>query len=225
MGLWYGYDDFTMESIAQGYVSHNIPASAQKDRLFRALVFAGAVEADRSAFVQPASVVRVAVAAGSNPAKLAVPGGAAISEFFKKGTEPTEYDWSNYKLGAPANLTANAVGTDRITLSWSAVDPGAVGDNSHGKFGYNVYKDDVLITWTDNTSYSFKPDGGIYGVYKVIGTYRSYNDIQTDPATIEVKKQDPSPPSGGDEPGGGGGEEPGGGGGEDPSNPEEPTNP
>ena len=34
IGMWYGYDDFTAESIAQGYVLHNVPATIQKDRLF-----------------------------------------------------------------------------------------------------------------------------------------------------------------------------------------------
>ena len=194
MAMWYGYDDFTVESIAQGYVSHNLPGSMQKDRLFRALVFAGAIEADRADFVQPSSVVRVPVAAGSNPAKLAAPGAPVIYEYFKKGTEPTEYDWSNYKLPAPGNLRVepDAI-TGRVSLSWNAVSPGEAGSDSHGAFGYNVYKDNVLITWTDKTTYSFKPDGGIYGTYKVIGTYRSYNDIQTEPATITVAKEVPKP--------------------------------
>jgi len=191
LALWYGYDDFTVESIAQGYVSHNVPATMQKDGLFRALVNAGAIEGNRSEFTPPASVTRVSVAAGSNPAKLAAPGQAAVSEWFKKGTEPTEYDLTNYRLGAPAGLTASE-NNGVITLSWGGVDPGVLGDASHGAFGYNVYKDNVLITWTDKTSYSYKPDN-IYGTYKIIATYRSYNDIQSDPATIEVKKITPKP--------------------------------
>ena len=194
IGMWYGYDDFTRESIAQGYVLHNVPATIQKDKLFNAIVRSGAMEGNREDFVQPASVVRVAVAPGSNPAKLAVPGGAAVNEYFKKGTEPTEYDLSHYRIGAPANLQATADG-NRITLSWSEVSPGLLGDASHGKFGYNIYKDGVLITWTDKTTYSFKPDGNIYGIYKVIGTYKSYNDIQSDEATIEVREiKEPDPP-------------------------------
>ena len=191
MALWYGYDDFTMESIAQGYVSHNVPATVQKDRLFRALVYSGAVEGIRGEFNAPASVTRVSVAVGSNPAKLAAPGQEAVSEWFKKGTEPTEYDLTNYRLSPPAGLTASE-NNGSITLSWGSVDPGVLGDASHGTFGYNVYKDDVLITWTDKTTYTYKPDN-IYGVYKIIATYRSYNDIQSEPATIEVRKMTPKP--------------------------------
>ena len=65
-------------------------------------------------------------------------------------------------------------------------------DQSHGQFGYNVYKDGVLIGWTDKTSYTFKPDN-IYGTYKVIGTYKSYNDIQSDEAVLVYKEPDPTP--------------------------------
>ena len=192
LALWYGYDTFTVESIAQGYVLHNVPAARQKDALFNALVAAGAIEANREPFNPPASVTRVAVASGSNPAKLAAPGSPAVYEYFKKGTEPTEYDLTNYRIPAPANLRASEA-NGKVTLSWSAVSPGEIGNDAHGAFGYNVYKDNVLITWTDKTTYSFNPSN-VYGVYKIIGTYKSYNDIQTDAATIEIKEIKEDPP-------------------------------
>ena len=187
VGMWYGYDDFTKESIAQGYVLHNIPATIQKDKLFNALVAAGAIEANREAFHQPESVIKVAISPGTNPAKLAVPGGPAVYELFKKGTEPTDYDLSNYKIPAPSNLRITD-SNGKVTLSWSAVSPGEIGNEAYGKFGYNVYKDDVLITWTDKTSYSFTPDGSVYGTYKIIGTYKSYSDIQSEAATKTYEK-------------------------------------
>ena len=186
IGMWYGYDNFTMESIAEGYVLHNVPATIQKDRLFNALVASGAMEGNRSAFTQPSSVSRVSIAVGSNPGKLAPPGVQAVSELYKKGTEPTDYDFSNYKLSAP-NLSASYdSATGKVTLSWNAVSPGALGNESHGKFGYNVYKNNVLVAWTDKTSYTFSAKDGGYATYKIIGTYKSYNDIQTEAAIITV---------------------------------------
>ena len=195
IGMWYGYDDFTKESIAQGYVLHNVPATIQKDRLFNALVAAGAMESNRSEFKQPSSVVRVSVAPGSNPPKLAAPGGPAVSELFKKGTEPTEYDTSSYTIPAPGNFKVVDNGSS-VTMSWSAVSPINTGDDSHGKFGYNIYKDGVLIAWTDKTSYTFSPSSP-YGTYKVIATYKSYNDIQSSAATFTLNEPiiiiDPEP--------------------------------
>ena len=191
IGMWYGYDDFTKESIAQGYVLHNVPATIQKDRLFNALVASGAMEANRESFKQPTSVVSVNVAPGSNPAKLAVPGGPSVTELFKKGTEPTEYDTTNYKLPAPSNFKA-VNNNGRVSLTWGAVSPLNTGDDSHGKFGYNIYKDGVLITWTDRTSYSFTPSSP-YGTYKIIATYKSYNDIQSSAATFTLKEPEVEP--------------------------------
>lgn len=202
IGMWYGYDNFTKQSIADGYVLHNVPATIQKDRLFNALVSAGAMESNREEFKLPSSVVKVGVAAGSNPAKLASPGQSAIYEYFKKGYEPNEYDTNSYKLPAPANLKATESG-GKVTLSWSSVNHSSMSASSdYGKFGYNIYKDGILIGWTDKTSYSFTPDGSVYGTYKVVATFKSYSGITSESATITLKESSkPSPsPSPSEEP-------------------------
>lgn len=202
IGMWYGYDSFTKQSIADGYVLHNVPATIQKDRLFNALVSAGAMESNREGFKLPSSVVKVGVAAGSNPAKLASPGQSAIYEYFKKGYEPNEYDTNSYKLPAPANLKATESG-GKVTLSWSSVNHSSMSTSSdYGKFGYNIYKDGILIGWTDKTSYSFTPDGSVYGTYKVVATFKSYSGITSESATITLKESSkPSPsPSPSEEP-------------------------
>ena len=191
IGMWYGYDSLTKDQIAQGYILHNIPATIAKDHLFNAYVSAGAMEANRSAFVQPSSVVQVAVAKGSNPAKLAIPGTESITEFFKKGYEPTEYYTVNYKLPAPGNFKATKSG-NRVTLTWNAVDPGVIANPAHGTFGYNVYKDGTLLDWTDKTSYTFIPSSP-YGDYKVIATYKNYTDVQSNAATASIVEEAPLP--------------------------------
>lgn len=192
IGMWYGYDYLDKNG---EYVLHNVPATIQKDKLFNALVNSGAMESNREEFKEPSSVVKVAVAPGSNPAKLAVPGGGAIYEYFKKGYEPTEYDTRNYKINAPGNLRVTESG-NRVSLSWSDVDPGALKNDSLGKWGYNIYKDGVFISWTDKTSYSFTPDGSIYGTYKVVGSYKSSSEVQSEAATKRLEKakeEEPKP--------------------------------
>ena len=191
IGLWYGYDSLTKEQIAEGYIQHNLPATMEKDRLFNALVASGAMEYNRSEFVQPSSVVRVGVAKDSNPAKLAVPGTEGLYEYFKKGYEPTEYDTTNYKLPAPGNFKATEA-SGKVTLSWSAVDPSILANNSHGKFGYNIYKDGVLVDWTDKTTYTYTPTGTPYGTYKVIATYKNYSAVQSEEAVIKLSEPKPT---------------------------------
>ena len=192
IAAWYGYDSLTKDQIAQGYILHNIPATMAKDRFFNALVASGAMESDRSAFVQPTSVVSVAVAQGSNPAKLALPGAPTITELFKKGYEPTEYDISNYKLPAPGGFTARE-NNGKVTLSWSAVDPGVLASQSSGRMIYTLYKDGTTIDTTDKTSYTYTP-GSPYGTYKIIATYKGASDTQSNAATYKIDKPiDPDP--------------------------------
>ena len=189
IGMWYGYDYLDKNG---KYVLHNVPATIQKDRLFKALVSAGAMESNRKEFTQPSSVVKVGIAPGSNPPKLASPGGGAIYEYFKKGTEPTAYDTSNYKISAPGNFNVSSSGNS-VTLSWSAVSPGELKNDTLGKWGYNIYKDGILVGWTDKTSYTFMPDGGIYGTYKVVASYKSSNEIQSEAATKKFEEVEPEP--------------------------------
>ena len=191
IGMWYGYDSLTKDQIAEGYILHNIPATIAKDYLFNAYVNSGAMEANRAEFVQPSSVVKIGVASGSNPPKLAAPGAGAVYEYFKKGFEPTEYDTSNYKLPAPGNFRVSQAG-GRVSLSWSAVDPSILANPAHGRFGYALYKDGVLIDWTDKTSYSYTPSSP-WGTYKIIAKYKNYDDVQSNAATAALKEPEPEP--------------------------------
>lgn len=189
IAVWYGYDYIDSE-----YCLRQTPATMAKDRIFRALVNSGAMESNREAFNPPSSVVRVAVSDGTNPAKLAFPGqsGNVVYEYFKKGTEPTEYDTASVKLGKP-EITKISDTNGKVTITWNSVSPGVLADPSKGKFGYNVYKDNVLIDWTDKTSYTFSPSGSVYGTYKVIATYKSYSGVQSEAAERKHEKQTSTP--------------------------------
>ena len=192
IGMWYGYDDFTKESIAQGYVLHNVPATIQKDRLFNALVSSGAMESNREEFKMPSSVVKLGIVPG-DPPKLAGPGSATVYEYFKKGHEPTETDYSSYTVPAPSGLKATLnEATGFVTLTWNATSPGPLAKQEYGTFGYNVYYGAELLDWTDKTSYTFKPANPYQSVYKVIGTYKGYNEVQSSAATVTItKKEEP----------------------------------
>lgn len=189
IAVWYGYDYIDSE-----YCLRQTPATMAKDRIFRALVNSGAMESNREAFNPPSSVVRVAVSDGTNPAKLAFPGqsGNVVYEYFKKGTEPTEYDTASVKLGKP-EITKISDTNGKVTITWNSVSPGVLADPSKGKFGYNVYKDNVLIDWTDKTSYTFSPSGSVYGTYKVVATYKSYSGVQSEAAEKKYEKQTSTP--------------------------------
>lgn len=183
VAMWYGYD-----YIDKTYVLHNFPDSRRKDYIFRALINSGAMESNRASFKQPSSVVKVGVASGSNPAKLATSStGGVVYEYFKKNYVPTEYDEA--PLATPSNFSGTYnESTKRVSLSWRAVSPSAQAKEEYGKLGYNVYKNGVLLDWTDKTYYSFETTSP-YDTYKVIATYKSYSGIQSSPATFKLVKQ------------------------------------
>ena len=213
IGMWYGYDYIDKE-----YCLRNIPATVQKDKLFKALVNSGAMESDRADFNQPSSVVKVGVATGSNPAKLAGPGTTSITyEYFKKGYEPDEYD--DAKVAAPNNFTVtyNTL-TKKVAMSWDAVNIGNGNYGNYGTFGYNIYKDGTLIDWTNKTSYTFETDAP-YGTYKIVGTFKSYTGIQSESATYKLKYEEPKKPETPNE------EKPETGSGTETDKPSTPTNP
>ena len=193
IALWYGYDE--IDKTGQ-YVLHNVPATIQKDRIFNALVKAGAMEANREAFVQPSSVVKLGIVAGSNPPIIAGAGytGSIVYEYFKKGYEPEETDLSSIKLAKPGNFKVTYdENTNRVTMSWSAVDPGNNG--SLGTFGYNVYIGSTLIGFTENTSYTYTlGNSSPYGTYRVVATYKGYSGLQGTAATYTLKEAEEEKP-------------------------------
>ena len=83
----------------------------------------------------------------------------------------------------------------KVTLTWEAVDPGVLADPTHGTFGYNIYKDNILIDWTSKLTYTFTPTGSAYGTYKVVATYKAFDGIKSDAAIKEFNKESQKPSS------------------------------
>ncbi len=182
IGLWYGYDFIDRE-----YCLHNVPATVQKDKLFRALVNAGAMESNREPFTQPDSVVKVGVEMGSNPAKIASPGSSnVVYEYFKKDYAPEE-TYEEQKIAKPDKFKVSYdETTKKVSMSWNAVSKPNIDEKNPGTFGYNIYLDNTLIAFTDKTSYTFTPKSSPYGTYKVIATFKGYSGIQSEPATFTL---------------------------------------
>lgn len=185
IGLWYGYDFIDSE-----YCLRNIPATVQKDKLFNALVNAGAMESDREAFKQPDSVVKVGIEMGSNPAKLASANSSnVVYEYFKKDYVPEE-TYEEEKIAKPDKLKVSYdETTKKVNMSWSAVSKPSINEKNPGTFGYNIYFNNTLIAFTDKTSYSFTPKSTAYGTYKVIATFKGYSGIQSEAATYTLNKE------------------------------------
>ncbi len=183
VGMWYGYNKITDSA----HCLRNIPASAAKDRLFKALA-QGAFEQNKEEFKMPDSVVKLPVISGSNPAKIAPSGysGAVVYELFKKGHEPnnSENAENEEKLAKPGNLKATYA-NGKVTITWSASQ--GLNNDSYGELGYNVYLGDTLLGFTTATSYTYNTQSSGNLTFKVIATYKNYSGLASDAATTSVK--------------------------------------
>lgn len=184
IAMWYGYDFIDKE-----YCLRNLPATMQKDYLFKAIANQ-VLEPNREEFKMPDSVVKLPIISGSNPAKIAPSGysGTIVYEYFKKDHQPTASSIENEKkLAKPTNLKAT-YSNNKVTLTWNAVN-NPENNNSYGTFGYNIYQGNVLIDFVTETSYTFQTNNP-YTTYKVIATYQSYNGLASDAATTTLKKEE-----------------------------------
>ena len=172
MSMWYGYDTISSE-----HYMHNVRASVDKDKLFRALVAEGVFEADRAAFQPPSSVVKVG------------------SEWYRKGFEPSKDPAAPLDpIPAPGGLSARYdEASGKVTISWSAVSPGEAADESLGAWGYNVYQGNTLLGWTEGTSYSFTTSNP-YTTYQVVAMYNGYTEIHSATASYTLTKPKPKEP-------------------------------
>ena len=186
MAMWYGYNTPDSE-----HCMRNVPASVEKDKLYRALV-REVIESNREEFRMPDSVVKLPIISGSNPAKVAPSGysGSVVYELFKKDAQPSGASSSGEvekKLDTPSNLKAT-YDDGVVTLSWGAVNNLY---SEYGTFGYNVYFGNTLLGFTEATTFT-KQLANPYGTYKVVATYKSYSGVTSNGATYTLKQQTPA---------------------------------
>ncbi len=191
IGTWYGY-----ESLKDG---HNRFASGQNYRLFQAV--AKGVFTEQSEFKKPDGVVAVELEVGCYEECLPsefTPKNRIITEYFKKGYEPTEVSDRFAKLANVENLKANVI-DNNVVLSWDKIPtPHAIDmDYLNAYFG-NAYQNTKYPENAENAAIArFKENTSILGtiVYKV---YEQVGDKlnlikTTDENTVSIKATKANP--------------------------------
>ncbi len=113
VALWYGYETTDKEHFMYS-------ASAPKDEVMKAIM--PYIPRTNKTWEMPSSVVQVTVEKESWPARLPsayTPDNMKITEYFKKGTQPTEISERYEKLDAVTNLKASLSGSNyELTWNW-----------------------------------------------------------------------------------------------------------
>ncbi len=124
IAMWYGYDN-----LKEGYLTST---SGGKVRRAVMATVAKKVYPKNEKFKKPSSVVSAKVELETFPAQSPsafTPSDLIVTEYFKKGTEPSETSQRFSQLANPTNVTANASGTT-VSIKWNAIStPSAIDIN------------------------------------------------------------------------------------------------
>jgi len=124
IAMWYGYDN-----LKEGYLTST---SGGKVRRAVMATVAKKVYPKNDKFKKPSSVVSAKVELETFPAQSPsafTPSDLIVTEYFKKGTEPSETSQRFSQLANPTNVTASASGTT-VSIKWNAIStPSAIDIN------------------------------------------------------------------------------------------------
>lgn len=160
ISLWYGYDEASSERYST--------LSTPKDQLMAAIM--KYIPVCKDAFKVPSSVVASQVEFGSWPAQLPsenTPSDLIRTEYFIKGTQPTEVSNRFAKFNDVSNLKATTNG-NTITLTWEAKTPEIVTEEYLKQyFSQKVFGNGSTKLLADRLNYNNTTLGGFgYGIYK-----------------------------------------------------------
>ena len=212
VSLWYGYT-----KAEKGYYLGNDGYSA-RGKLFRQVISSISDRSGTKKFTVPSSVVKVTVEKETSPLMLPsanTPNNMKVTEYFKKGTQPTEVSPRYSTLPNASGLNAKTNG-NQIELSWTAANkPEYLTDDyfrknyktffgssleeqlaarkaSQGEFGYEVFVKDNSTGVTNSlgftTNTTFKATKQNKNVTYIVKTTLSNLKVtQSSGITIDVK--------------------------------------
>ena len=117
IALWYGYDELKKDyylTSSEGWSARKAISVALSNRIME----------KNAKWTKPKGVIAVDIEKETNPTVLAseyTPDNLRSTEYFKKGTEPTDVSTRFSQLPNPRNLTYTTNG-NQIRLSWSEID-------------------------------------------------------------------------------------------------------
>ena len=208
VAMWYGY-----EKISAAHYSRSPSTSIIRDKIFTAIAN-GIFDKNGKKFNIPGSVTQVHVEKGTIPAMLPsrnTPSNMLTTEFFKKGTEPTEVsprfntlpnvnaldavkDGTNVKLSWQGIAAPNMM-TSEYLATISAQKDKYLGIRANedarilGTLGYNIYLKKstgelTFLGWSATTNYTHKPSASGSLTYVVKSCYSIMKGSESSGATV-----------------------------------------
>ena len=192
IGVWYGYEDVSI-----GYNT----SGNYKDSLVRNVM--KYIPKDTKGWTMPSSVVASKVEKETYPAKLPseyTPDNMIITEYFVRGTQPTEVSERYAQLNDISNAKVTMNG-NTATITWEFTTPTALSDEYLEEyFSQSVFKNSKDDLIADRKKYNSKTLGDVeFGIYKEnsdgtlqLITYTSdlvYTYTATENTTLVIKAE------------------------------------
>ena len=157
--LWYGYDNIDSQ-----FYNTNSTGGSYKNALMRQIV--KVVPMTTQQFAVPDTVVQSQVEFGTWPAQLPseyTPTELIVTEYFKKGTQPTEVSTRFSKFNDVTNLETEKISNNTVSLSWDYKFPEIFTETYLKKyFSQNVFGNGTDAFVQDRLNYY----GGVgFGIY------------------------------------------------------------
>ena len=162
VSLWYGYTE-----AEKGYYLGSEGYSV-RGKIFRQIISGISDKSGSKKFTVPSSVVKVTVEKETSPLMLPsanTPDNMKVTEYFKKGTQPTEVSPRYSALPNASGLTAKTNG-NQVELTWTAAEKPEYLTDDYFRKNYKNYFGSSLETALSRTKESY----GEFG-YEVLVNY------------------------------------------------------
>ncbi len=194
VALWYGYEKISSE--------HYNKNNGTKDQLMSKIM--PFIPKDPTGWKAPSGVVASQVEMGTWPAKLPseyTPKDLIKTEYFKRGTQPTEVSERFMKINDIRNVTTSKIDDNTIKISWEFDVPKVLTDNYINEyFNQSVFGNSKQKFIADRKAYNNDTLGPIvFAIYQVLSdgssnqietvTENSYTYYGTGATTLLIKAQ------------------------------------
>ena len=211
ISLWYGYENINKKH----YLTSKEGSRARRE--ISRYVSERVLPKNRR-FTKPSTVITKTIELETDPVQLATeftPSNLKATEYFKKGTEPTEYSDRFSRLDNPVNVTYTSTGSS-VTINWvqiptpAAVDLGKLqtffnesviyknwadkyykqrisyNEKNIGAFGYRIYMNGTEVGFTTGSSFTYNGAITQDTKFTVKSSYQIFKANQSTGITVTV---------------------------------------
>lgn len=189
IALWFGYDELKADSAEKGYYLTSSTGGTARKAIMNYL--SKNIHVKDQKFTVPKSVTTAKIEVGTMPPKLCssiTPSSSCATEYFVKGTEPTDVSAKYDQLANPTNGNISYSGNN-ILISWSPISTPDNTDASFGSLGYEIYLknsdgSETYLGFTSGTTFTYNGSSNYDYTFIIKTAYSTFKDNRSSGLTV-----------------------------------------